>query len=113
MKKTIILLSVLALVFLSAQAFAQSAYRNNGPSYSVMTPGQMPSYVNPNGGGGYTIMTPGQQPTYVNPSGGGSYTVITPGQMPTYITPNGGNSYGNQRTGIPWTPAPQPYYNRR
>ena len=37
--------------------------------------------------GGYTIQTPGQLPTQVNPNVGGGYTVQTPGQLPTQVTP--------------------------
>jgi hypothetical protein len=32
---------------------------------------------------GYTIQTPGQFPTNVNPNGVGGYTAQTPGQLPT------------------------------
>jgi hypothetical protein len=38
---------------------------------------------------GYTIQTPGQFPTNVNPNGVGGYTAQTPGQLPTYVQPNG------------------------
>lgn len=57
--------------------------------YTIQTPGQYPTYVNPNGVGGYTVQTPGQMPSYVNPNGAGGYTVQTPGQFPTYVQPNG------------------------
>jgi hypothetical protein len=33
--------------------------------------------------GGYTIQTPGQLPTYVNPTPNGGYMMQTPGQLPT------------------------------
>jgi len=35
--------------------------------YTVQTPGQLPTYVNPNLGGGYTIQTPGALPTRAHP----------------------------------------------
>jgi hypothetical protein len=40
-----------------------------------------------------TIITPGQMPTFVNPTPNGGYTVITPGQWPTFIYRNGSNNY--------------------
>ena len=63
-------------------AFAQ----NNG--YTITTPGQPPTFVNPNIGGGYTEITPGRSPTFINPNMGGGFTVITPGQPPSFIRPN-------------------------
>jgi hypothetical protein len=48
---------------------------------------------------GYTIQTPGQPPTFVNPNPfGGGYTVTTPGQPSTFIQPNryGADAFGRR-----------------
>jgi hypothetical protein len=85
--------SIAAAIALIAVSFGSAAYAqyhpyHPGTGYTIQTPGQLPTYVNPNFGGGYTIQTPGQLPSYVNPNFGGGYTVQTPGQLPTYISPN-------------------------
>jgi len=53
--------------------------------YTIQTPGQLPTYVNPSFGGGYTVQTLGQLPTYITPNFRGGYTAQRPGQLPTYI----------------------------
>jgi hypothetical protein len=70
-----------------AQGWSQNPY---GGGYTVTTPGQPPTFVNPNAyGGGYTATTPGGPTTFINPNPyGGGYTVTTPGQQPTFINPN-------------------------
>lgn len=78
------LLIAFAIVAAASPAFAQYG------GYTINTPGQLPTHVNPTFGGGYTINTPGQLPTQVNPTFGGGYTVNTPGQLPTTITPTFG-----------------------
>jgi hypothetical protein len=57
--------------------------------YTINTPGQMPTFVNPNGNGGYIVNQPGQMPKFINATGNGNYVVNTPGQMPTFINRTG------------------------
>ncbi len=80
---------VLAAVPASAQVYNpyNSPYSSYHRGYTIQTPGQLPTYVNPSFGGGYTVQTPGQLPTYLTPNFGGGYTVQRPGQLPTYINP--------------------------
>jgi hypothetical protein len=84
----ILLLSSVTAGQASAQNYLYQQPYQPPRSYTIQTPGQMPTYVNPTPGGGYTVQTPGQMPTYINPNPGGGYTVNRPGQMPTYIRPN-------------------------
>ena len=78
-------LTIIGALFLSlictTGAFAQYS------GYTIQTPGQLPTYVNPTPNGGYTMQRPGQLPTYANPTPNGGYTMQTPGQLPTYINP--------------------------
>jgi hypothetical protein len=55
--------------------------------YTIFTPGQPLTFVNPNAGGGYVVTTPGRPTTYVDPNGGGGYTITTPGQPTTFVNP--------------------------
>jgi hypothetical protein len=78
--RVIVLTAVLAL--LSSTAIAQQ-------SYTVFTPGQPRTFVNPNIGGGYTVFTPGQPRTFISPpDSSGNRTVFTPGQPRTFINSN-------------------------
>jgi len=95
LKKALLVTTV--LVSVSSGAIAQSPFPynayspyggNSNRSYTIQTPGQPPTFVNPTGNGGYTVQTPGQLPTFVNPTGNGGYTVQTPGQLPTFINPH-------------------------
>jgi hypothetical protein len=72
-----------------AVAFASAA---SAQGYTINTPGQPPTFVNPSGNGGYVVSTPGRQPTFVNPTGNGGYVAQTPGQNPTFINPTGGGT---------------------
>jgi hypothetical protein len=89
--RTLALAGIVAIANLPAYAQGYNPYNpyqyQPPQGYTITTPGQMPTYVNPNGAGGYTMTTPGQMPTYVNPNGAGGYTVTTPGRMPSYINP--------------------------
>jgi len=58
---------------------------------TIITPGQMPTFVNPTPNGGYTVITPGQLPTFIYRNGSNNYTVQRPGQMPSYIYTNPGS----------------------
>jgi hypothetical protein len=58
MSKLLLVAGVLSLsLSIASNAMAQGYMKN--------TPGQLPTYVNPQLGGGYTINTPGRLPTYV------------------------------------------------
>jgi hypothetical protein len=86
----LVLAAVVAIPFAhtaQAQGWPQSPH-NGG--YTVTTPGQGTTFVNPNPiGDGYAITRPGQPTTFVNPNPlGGGYTVTTPGQPTTFINPN-------------------------
>jgi hypothetical protein len=70
---------------LPALARAQSLGNNTG--YTIITPGEPLTFVNPNHNGGYTVITPGQPLTFINPSFNGGYSVITPGKPLTFINP--------------------------
>jgi hypothetical protein len=90
MSRVIVMFGVLSLASVSGGcAMAQSGYPNQTPNrgYTIQTPGQVPTFVNPSGNGGYVVQTPGQTPTFVNPTGNGGYVVQTPGQAPTIINP--------------------------
>jgi len=74
-------------VVLALLTYAQPAVAQYNGGYTINTPGQMPTFVNPSGNGGYIVNTPGQMPSIVNPNYTGGYTVVTPRQMPTFINP--------------------------
>lgn len=80
---------VVALIIFGVPLAAHAQFgAPNGPA-TIFTPGQPPTFYNPNPyGGGGTVTTPGQPSTFVNPSPGGGYTVTTPGQPTTFINPN-------------------------
>jgi len=90
MKKLACALAVISM-FLSHAVYAQGWPQNSyNRGYTVMSPGQPPTFINPNPfGGGYTVTRPGQTSTFVNPNPiGGGYTVTTPGRPSTFINPN-------------------------
>ena len=80
-----------SLLIFGTNALAQSYYGSDyyggysDRGYTIMTPGERPTYISPDYGGGRTIMTPGQRPSYISPDYGGGYTITTPGERPTFI----------------------------
>ena len=99
--KRVILIMIAALM-VPYVACAQTLAPQTG--YTIITPGQTPTFVHPNLNGSYTAITPGQPPTFINRNLNGSYTVITPGEKPTFINPTNpaapgfqfGGANGNQ-----------------
>jgi len=85
MKSTLLILAV--LMSLAAPALAHAQYLGHDTGYTIITPGEPPTFVNPNFNGGYTTITPGRPPTFINRNFSGGYTVITPGEPPTFINP--------------------------
>ena len=83
--KTMLLVFVATLLAVPSLALAQYPGQQGG--YTIVTPGEPPTFVNPNYNGGYTAITPGEPPTFINRSFNGGYTVITPGQPPPFINP--------------------------
>jgi hypothetical protein len=73
----------------AAQTVQQQLYNQVAPpsprSYTIQTPGQMPTHVSPLGNDSYLVQTPGQTPSTVSPLGNGRYVIRTPGQSPTFI----------------------------
>ena len=84
MKRILLILVALAL---AAPTMASAQHLNQESGYTIITPGELPTFVNPNYNGGYTAMTPGEPPTFINRSFNGGCTLITPGQPPTFINP--------------------------
>ncbi len=78
--KILLILAVLLLW----PPLAEAQWPNRNPGYTIITPGQPPTFVNPNGAGGYTAITPGYPPTFVNRTPMG-WTILTPGRPPTWI----------------------------
>jgi hypothetical protein len=79
-------LTLIGIIGVSSAAYAQQGY-------TIFTPGQPRTFVEPNGLGGATVFTPGQPRTFVDPTPNGGYTVFTPGQPRTFVQPNPGYSY--------------------
>jgi hypothetical protein len=84
--KRLLMAIILASVPLAAHAQFGAP---NGPT-TIFTPGQPPTFYNPNpNGGGGAFTTPGQPQTFYNPNPiGGGGTLTTPGQPTTFINPN-------------------------
>ncbi|HVA69068.1 MAG TPA: hypothetical protein VNF45_07115 [Candidatus Binataceae bacterium] len=72
---------------LAVPVLAQIQYAGHGTGYTIVTPGEPPTFVNPNYNSGYTAITPGAPPTFINRSFNGGYTVLTPGEPPTFVNP--------------------------
>jgi hypothetical protein len=89
MRSLIWIAAVLIVRAMSGAAFAlisSAAMAQQG--YTIFTPGQPRTFVNPNGNGGYTVFTPGRPRTFVDPDGAGGYRVFTPGHPRTFINPS-------------------------
>jgi hypothetical protein len=82
--KTILL--ILFAAVLATPTLARAQYAGQESGYTIITPGEPPTFVNPNYNG-YTAITPGEPPTFINRNFNGGYTVITPGEPPTFIDP--------------------------
>ncbi len=78
---------VFVITLLVAPSLALAQYPGQQGGYTIVTPGQPPTFVNPNYNGGYTVTTPGQPPMFMNRTFNGGYTVIAPGEPPTFINP--------------------------
>lgn len=76
-----------AVMSLALPALAHAQYLGNSTGYTIITPGEPLTFVNPNYNGGYTVITPGKPLTFINPSFKGGYTVITPGKPLTFVNP--------------------------
>jgi len=81
------MLLIVVATALAAPTLARAQHLGQERGYTVITPGEPPTFVNPNYNGGYTAITPGEPPTFINPSFNGGYTIITPGEPPTFINP--------------------------
>jgi len=81
------MLVILVGMVLAAPTLARAQYWGRESGYTIIKPGEPPTFVNPNFNGGYTAITPGEPPTFINRSFSGGYTLITPGEPPTFITP--------------------------
>src|SRR5579883_1847583 len=84
MKTTLL---VLVTTLLTVPTLAGAQYLGQHQGYTIISPGEPPTFVNPNFNGGYTAITPGEPPTFINRSFNGGYTVITPGEAPAFINP--------------------------
>ena len=78
---------ILVAIVLATPALARAQYCGRDGGYTIIKPGEPPTFVNPNFNGGYTAITPGEPPTFINRSFNGGYTVITPGEPPTFVNP--------------------------
>ncbi len=81
------LVILVGIVLLAARTVAHAQNWRPESGYTIITPGEPTTFVNPNFNGGYTAITPGEPPTFINPSFNGGYTLITPGEPPTFINP--------------------------
>jgi hypothetical protein len=81
------MLLILAAMALTVPTLASAQFLNPESGYTIITPGEPPTFVNPNYNGGYTAITPGEPPRFIDRSFDGGYTVITPGRPPTFIKP--------------------------
>ncbi|HLK82888.1 MAG TPA: hypothetical protein VKT99_15545 [Xanthobacteraceae bacterium] len=78
---------ILVGIVLAAPTVAHAQNWRPQSGYTIIKPGEPPTFVNPNFNGGYTAITPGEPPTFINRSFNGGYTVITPGEAPAFINP--------------------------
>lgn len=81
------MLLMLVATVLAAPTLASAQYLGQESGYTIITPGEPPTFVNPSYNGGYTEITPGEPPTFINRNFNGGYTAITPGEPPTFINP--------------------------
>ena len=88
MRLSIWILTGLIVFAISGAAFELVSSAAMAQGYTIFTPGQPRTFVDPNGNGGYTVFTPGQPRTFVDPDGAGGYRVFTPGQPRTFINPS-------------------------
>src|SRR5579875_2959922 len=65
MKTTLL---VLVTTLLTVPTLAGAQYLGQHQGYTIISPGEPPTFVSPNFNGGYTLMTPGQPPTFINPT---------------------------------------------
>lgn len=78
---------ILVGIVLAAPTVAHAQNWRPQSGYTIIKPGEPPTFVTPNFNGGYTAITPGEPPTFINRSFNGGYTVITPGEPPAFINP--------------------------
>ena len=91
---------IVCVTMLAAPGLANAQYPGQQHGYTIITPGEPPTFVNPNFNGGYTAITPGESPTFIDRSFNGGYTVITPGQPPTFINPTSPLAPGTRAFGF-------------
>jgi hypothetical protein len=62
------MLVILVAIVMAAPTLARAQYWGRDSGYTIIKPGEPPTFVNPNFNGGYTAITPGEPPAFINPT---------------------------------------------